>query len=134
MKQGTWSHSGIATYFYICNSSIMFVYYSNFPCKEKSYCFFRCFSTIINFLVVSHLVCACRGAVLGSEIRSAQHTHLLAASANARLLRQYFSSTKGRARDAACSHCNVLVLYRTCTILYDMCLMDAGRIFDRILF
>ena len=77
-------------------------------------------------------MCACRGAVLGSEISSAEHTRLLAASANARLVRKYFSSTKGKARYAACSHCNVLVLYRTRTILYDKCLMDAGRIFDSI--
>ena len=104
-----------------------------FPAKKKSF-FFRCFSAIINFLVGSHLVCACSGAVLGSEIRSAQHTRLLAASADARLVHKYFSSTKGRVRDAACSHCNILVLYRTRTILYDTCLMDAGRIFDRILF
>ena len=124
-------HSEIATYFYISNSRIMFVYYINFSCKEKSF-FCVCFSTIINFLVGSHLVCACHGAVLGSEIRSAQHTCLLAASADARLVRKYFSSTKGRARNAACSHCNVLVLYRTRTVLYDMCLMDAGCIFDRI--
>ena len=120
-------HSEIATYFYVCNSSIMFVYYINFSCKEKSFFFLGCFSTIINFLVGSHLVCACHGAVLGSEIKSAQHTRLFAA----RLVRKYFSSTKGRARDAACSHCNILVLYRTRTLLYDTCLMDAGRIFDR---
>ena len=125
-------HSEISTYFYICNSSIMFVYYINFSSKKKNHVFFGCFSTIINFLVGSHLACTCHCAVLGSEIRSAQHTRLLAASANARLVRKYFSSTKGRARDAACPHCNVLVLYRTRTILYDTCLMDAGRIFDLI--
>ena len=75
---------------------------------------------------------ACHGAVLGSEIRSVQHTRLLAASADARLVRKYFFSTNGRARDAACSHFNVLFLYHTHTILYDTCLMDAGRIFDCI--
>ena len=80
--------------------------------------FFGCFSAIINFLVGSHLVCACHGAVLGSEIRSTQHTCLLAASVYARLVCKYFSSIKGRERDTACSHCNVLVLYHTRTILY----------------
>ena len=103
-----------------------------FPAKKTVFIFFGCFSTIINFLVGSHLVCGCSGAVLGSEIRSAEHTSLLATSADARLVCKYFSSTKGRAHDAACSHCNVLVLYRTHTILYDTCLMDAGHIFDRI--
>ena len=121
----------VATYFYICNSSIMFIYYINFSCKERSFCFFGCFSTIINFLVGSHLVCACHSAVLGSEIR-AQHTHLLAASADARLVRKHFSSTKGRVRNATFPHCKILVLYSTHTILYDTCLMDARHIFDRI--
>ena len=73
----------------------MFVYYINSSCKKKSF-FFGCFSTIINFLVGSHLVCACRGAVLGSEIRSGQHIRLLAASADARLVRKYFSSTPAK--------------------------------------
>ena len=106
--------------------------YLIFPVKKIVFFFFRCFSTIINFIVGTHLVCAFHGAVLGSEIRSAQHTRLLAASADARLVRKYFSSTKGRARDAACWHCNILVLYRTHTVMYDTCLMDAGCIFDHI--
>ena len=55
------------------------------------------FSTIIHFFVGTHLVCACRGAVIGSP----QHTRLLAASADARLVLKYFSSTKVNARDAA---------------------------------
>ena len=42
------------------------------------------------FFVVTHL---------GSEIGSAQHTRLLATSADARLVRKYFSNTKERARD-----------------------------------
>ena len=110
-------HSEIVTYFYICYSSIMFVYYINFSCKEKSYCFFLGASvpSLIFLLAVIFRDRGVRSGVLGSEIRSAQHTRLLAANA-----------------DAACSHCNVLVLYRTRTILYDTCLMDAGRIFDRI--
>ena len=110
----------------------MFVYYITFSAKKKGFVSFGCFSTIINFLVGSHLVCTCRGAVLGNEIRSAQHTCLLAASADARLVRKYFSSTNGRVPDAACSHCNVLVLYCTRAILYDTCLMDVGSIFDCI--
>ena len=88
----------------------MFVYYINkpascllyliFPEKKKGFVFLGCFSTIINFLVGTHLVCACCGVVLGNEIGSAQHTHLLAASGDVRLVRKYFSSTKERARDA----------------------------------
>ena len=72
-------------------------------------------------------------AVLCWGVRSGVHnTRLLAASADARLVCKYFSSTKGRECDAGCSRCNVLVLYHTRTILYDMCLMDAGHIFDCI--
>ena len=125
-------HSEIATYFYICNSSIMFVYYINFSCKEKSFFFFfRCFSTIIISLLA--VILCVHAVVLCLGVRSGVHnTRLLAASADARLVRKYFSSTKGRACDAACSHCNVLVLYRTHTILYDLCLMDAGRILYHI--
>ena len=69
-------------------------------------------------------------AVLGSEIGSAQHTRLLAASADARLVCKYFSSTKERPMLLLAR--NVLALYRTRTILYHTCLMDAGCIFDRI--
>ena len=90
---------------------IMFLYYINkpasclfiiliFPAKKKVFVFLGCFSTIINFLVDTQLVCACRGAVLGNEIGSAQHTRLPAASADARLVRKYFSTTKERVRDA----------------------------------
>ena len=118
-------------FLFVITASCLFIILI-FPAKKKCFFFFGCYSTIINFLVGSHLVCACHGAVLRSEIRSAQHTHLPAASANARLERKYFSSTKGRAHNAACSHCNVLILYCTCTILYDTCLIDAGRIFGSI--
>ena len=73
--------------------------------------------------------------MLESEIRSAQHTRMPAASADARLVRKYFSSTKERVHDAACSHCNVLLVrHHTRTKLYDTCLMDAGCILDRIRF
>ena len=112
-------------------ASCLFIIY-NFSCKKKVIVYLGCFSTIINFLVCTHLVCACSNAVLGSEIESAQLAHLLAASADAGLVHKYFSSTKGRASAAACWHCNTLVLYRTCTILYDTCLMDAECIFHHI--
>ena len=136
MKHLTWSPAlrDCDLFFtFVIPASCLFIILS-FPAKKKVIVFFGCFSTIINFLVGSHLACACHGAVLGSEIRSAQHTCLPAASANARLVLKYFSSTKGRVPDAACSHCNVLVLYRTCIILYDTSLMDVGCIFDRIWF
>ena len=89
----------IFVYFINKPVSCLFIIF-NFSCKEKAFVFLGCFSTIINFLVGTHLVFACCGVVLGNEIRSAQHTRLLAASADARLVRKYFSSTKERARDA----------------------------------
>ena len=90
----------------------MFVCYINFSCKEKIF-FFWVLHTIMNFLVSSHLVCV-HATVLCWGVRSGVHnTRLLAASADARQVRKYFSSTKGRVRDAACSHCNILVLYCT---------------------
>ena len=60
------------------------------------------------------------------------NTLLLAVSADVRLVRKYFSSTKERVRDATVGTQCTIALYRTRTILYDTCLVDAGRIFDRI--
>ena len=106
------------TYFYICNSSIMFVYYINFSYKEKRYCFLGGTSvpSLIFLLVV---ILRVHATVLCWEvkIRSAQHTRLPACcQCRCKISTKYFSSTKGRAPDAACSHYNVLVLYRTRTI------------------
>ena len=72
-----------------------------------------------------HAVVLCWG------MRSGVHnTRLLAASADVRLVRKYVSSMKERPMLLLAR--NVLALYRTRTILYDTCLMDEGRIFDRI--
>ena len=83
----------------LTNQNHVCLLYLTFHAKKKGFIFLGCFSTIINFLVGTHLVCACCGAMLGNEIGSAQHTSE-AASANVRLVRKYFSSTKERARDA----------------------------------
>ena len=131
MKHRTWSRAlRLRLIFtFVIPASCLFIIF-NFSCKKKVYVFLGCFSTIIYFLFGTHLVCAWCGAVLGSEIRSTQHTCLFAASADARLVCKYFSSTKGRERNAACWHCKSHTTTRT--ILYDTCLMDAGCIFDSV--
>ena len=87
-----------------------------FRAKKKVIVFFGCFSTIINFLVGNHLVCACHGAVLGSEIRSAQHIRLLAANADARLILNTFLVPK--VLEWVVQWCCLLSLQRTSSIPY----------------
>ena len=77
MKHGTcFVHSEIATYFYICNSSIMFVYYINFSYKEKSYCFFLG-ASVPSLIFLLAVILRVHAMVLYWGVRSGVHnTHV----------------------------------------------------------
>ena len=108
----------------LTNQHLVCLLYLIFPAKKKVFVFWGCFSTIINFLVGTHLVCPCCGVVPGNEIGSAQHTRLLAASADVRLVLKYFSSTKERAPDATVGMqrtSSVPYTYYTVWYMFDGC-------------
>ena len=72
-----------------------------FPIKKKVFVFLG--ASVPSLISLLAVILCVHAVVLCLGVRPGVHnTRLLAASADARLVHKYFSSTKGRARNAAC--------------------------------